>query len=218
MYLTKLYIKFHIYIDNDDLLKLLENCYYSNYNVYFVGEKQNNTMFNIEYISLNQSFEKTIQTHIKTLPPNEHTIFIDNSIKDLSENFLLELNHLILKHNCTLINHITPAIWCCKNGLIQNVLLNMSFTENLLLECLKLCNENKIVNLLNSFIPKTRIIPSQYNNVELYFLKKEDEIIHIILATYQRNKNIDLVLNMLISQTYKHFHVHLLDNNTDKYK
>ena len=50
----------------------------------------------------------------------------------------------------------------------------------------------------------------------MYFRKKEDEIIHIILATYERNKNIDLVLNMLLSQTFKHFHVHLLDNNTDK--
>jgi len=88
--------------------------------------------------------------------------------------------------------------------------------RNLLSECLKLCNENKTVNLLNSFIPKTRIVPSQYDNVELYFSKKEDETIHIILATYERNKNIDLVLNMLMTQSYKHFHLHLLDNNTDK--
>ncbi len=216
MYLTKLYTKFHIYVNDISLLILIQNMHYSNYNIYFVGEKQNHSMFNIEYISLDQSFEKTIQTHLKTLPPNEYTIFIDNSIKDLSDTVLLELNHLFIKHNCTLINYINPAIWCSKNGLIQNVLLNMSFTENLLSECLKLCDENKIVNLLNSFISKTRIIPSQHDNVELYFRKKEDEIIHIILATYQRNKNIDLVLNMLISQTYKQFHLHLLDNNTDK--
>ena len=216
MYLTKLYTKFHIYVNDINLLKIIQNMYYSNYNVYFIGEKQNNTMFNIEYISLEQSFEKTIQTHMKTLPPNEYTIFIDNSIKNLSDTVLLELNHLFIKHNCILINHINSAIWCCKNGLIQKVLSNTSFTENLLSECLKICNEKNIANLLNSFIPKTRNIPSQHDNVELYFRKKDDETMHIILATYQRNKNIDLVLNMLLSQTFKHFHVHLLDNNTDK--
>ena len=216
MYLTKLYIKFHIYIDNYKLLKLLETCYYSNYNVYFVGEKQNHHMFNLEYITLDQSFEKTIQTHMKTIPPNEYTIFIDNSIKDLSENLFLELNHLFLKHNCILINHTNPSIWCCKNGLIQNILQNTSTIQNLLSECLKLCNKNKTSDLFNSFIPKKRIVPSRHDNVELYFRKKEDEIVHIILATYHRNKNIDLVLNMLVSQSYKHFHVHLLDNNTDK--
>ena len=210
MYLTKLYTKFHIYVNDTSLLKLMQNMYYSNYNVYFVGEKQNNSMFNIEYISLDQSFEKTIQTHMKTLPPNEYTIFIDNSIKNLSDTVLLELNHLFIKHNCILINHINPAIWCCKNGLIQKVLSNTSFTENLLSECLKICNEHITMKLVNDFIP------SQHHNVELYFRKKEDEIIHIILATYERNKNIDLVLNMLLSQTFKHFHVHLLDNNTDK--
>ena len=216
MYLTKLYTKFHIYVNDINLLKLIQNIYYNNYNVYFIGEKQNYDMFNIEYIHLDQSFDKTIQTHMKILPPNEYTIFIDNSIKDLSENFLLELNHLFIKHNCILINHINPSIWSCKNGLIQNVLHNVLSIQNLLLECLKLCNKNKTVNLLNSFIPKMRIVPSRHDNVELYFRKKEDEVIHIILATYERNKNIDLVLNMLISQTYKDFHVHLLDNNIDK--
>ncbi len=220
MYLTKLYTKFHIYINNSDLLKELQKCYYSNYNIYFVGENNNNT-HNIFYIPLQRSFEETCMTHMKTLPPNEYIVFINSSVKDLSENFFLEFNNLFLKHKCNLINHKKSSIWCSKVGLIQNVLLNTSSMKNLLSECLNVCNEHNTDNLVNNLIVKgrikqnTRIIPSQYDTVELYFQRQNNnnEIIHIILATYERNKNIDLVLNMLMKQTYKHFHLHLLDNN-----
>ena len=52
---------------------------------------------------------------------------------------------------------------------------------------LKLCNENKTVNLLNSFIPKTRIVPSQYDNVELYFSKKENALpVHLLRQVLYR--------------------------------
>jgi hypothetical protein len=216
MYLTKLYLKYHIYINDYKLLKILQNVYYSNYSIYFIGDQQNDHKHNIEYITMQHSFEETCFYHIKTLPPNEYIVFFDSSIKEISENLLLEFNHLFLKHKCNILNHEKTSIWSCKSGIIQNLLKNTTLTkQNLLSECLKICNEHKTVNLFKNLISNIRIDPSQRDEVQICFQKNDAEIIHIILATYERNKNIELVFNMLKKQTYKYFHVHLLDNNTN---
>ena len=43
---------------------------------------------------------------------------------------------------------------------------------------------------------------------------KSDEPLHIVLATYERNANLERVFDMLCSQTVKNINLHLIDNNT----
>jgi hypothetical protein len=42
-----------------------------------------------------------------------------------------------------------------------------------------------------------------------------EEITHVLLATYERNANIEQVIQMIRSQTIKQLHLHILDNNTN---
>ena len=43
-----------------------------------------------------------------------------------------------------------------------------------------------------------------------------ENTIHIILATFNRNKNLERIFKMIKSQTKQNIHLHLIDNNTEK--
>jgi len=79
------------------------------------------------------------------------------------------------------------GIWCCKTGyLTQNMLVN----------------------------PTLQYVFTYLDQIS-DLVKQVPEILHIVLATYERNANLERVFEMLCSQTHQDIHLHLLDNNTD---
>ena len=219
MFISQLYQKFHIFIyldkfqDSQKVLDLLSTIYYSNYQLYILTTNANLT-FNhpfVKVVILIYNFQRYILEYVKNIPYNENIAIIENLGEYFSETTLLELNTFYVneKPKVIIMNETSHNLflWTCKNGIINELLLQVNKNEykhiKLLSYCCSYVGEDNIKNIGN------------YKFTQNDLIKKFTEKHHILFATYKRNENLTRVLDMLSKQSIKNIHIHLLDNNEE---
>lgn len=226
--MTYLHQHFHIYIQLSENIKYekivqyVERLYYSNYTIYLVTINPISIIHPyIRVLPLQQNIENTLLRHCVNLPPNDLVIFIENVEEVIEKTWLLTLNNYILTKKPTflLCTSKTFDSYVSKVGVFQHIIEN-KLNENGTLKqlCSMLCKEN-----IHQWDMETNLF-SQVTDIDITSIKAYNQIsipikkdIHILLATYDRNKNIHIVFNMLKTQTVKNIHLHLLDNNENKH-
>jgi hypothetical protein len=217
--MTYLYQKFHIFIpidkniNNIELQKYYNEIYYSNYILYLISNDELDIEGHyIVRLSINKNINNTILDKIKDIPPNELIIVINQFQSILDERWLLDINNFFLNTKPKLLCDVTEkGFWITKSGVYKHIIKHY-YDEKLCLReyCLQLCKSDIYIWDYNKSI---------FNKIEsnINYAKIEPivEQTHLLLATYERNKNIPLVLNMLQTQTQQNIHLHLLDNNID---
>ena len=221
-----LYQEFIIFLDyTDDLFDMCANIYYTNYSIVLLCNdktkiKENHNDF-ITILPIVQSKNQTILNYCENISPNSN-ILITNA---LTGDFLTELNTLFLENQIRLIlnekifakSYIKPEYWCCKCGILQEI--KKQINDNLLEKLeMPLCAIDIAGTEKVHYYTKIRTV---HNNILSLNLSRQmrgeyiDNTIHIILATFNRNKNLERVFEMIKSQTKQNIHLHLIDNNTE---
>ena len=141
-----------------------------------------------ECISDHPVFCQISQIELSRYKPNDILVFVDPNMHNISEDnrILEDINQYFLETNSRMWKKM-DGIWCCKTGyIIQNIL----------------------------HTPTLQYVFTRLDKICAH-IKQIPEILHIVLATHERNANLERVFSMLCSQTHKDIHLHLLDNNTD---
>jgi len=214
-----LYNHFHIFIplyENTNYQTVIDKFnkqYYSNYSIYFISSE--NITINHPYmriVTIDQNVNHTILQTCKSLPINDLIVILEDVDKSLNEMWLHKMNQYVL-HNkpMLLFDKNKTHYWIVKAGIFIHILNHGNEKDDLKQPCFDLIHENiHNYDMNNDIFEKVEAKSS----VKTEFPPLKNEI-HLLLATYKRNKNVPLVLNMLKTQTVKNIHLHLLDNNED---
>jgi len=214
-----LYNNFHIFIplyeniNYQTVIDKFNKQYYSNYSIYFISSK-NITITHpyIRVVTIDQNINHTILQQCKNLPINDLVIVLEDVDKSLNEMWLHKMNQYVL-HNkpILLFDKNKTHYWIVKVGVFRHILNHGNENVDLKQLCFEVSHENiHNYDMNNDVFEKVELKSSV--KLDIPVLKNE---IHLLLATYKRNKNVPLVLNMLKTQTVKNIHLHLLDNNED---
>lgn len=175
-----------------DLLKyIFNNIIYSNYHVLIIENIKDNNINNFVNNKCNYNFIKNINELNNIINPND--LIVDlinyNNYNFIYYNFLIDLNLNFINNK---INSLT----------IKNIIDCRLFYRQIIDN-----NYDIVYNNINDF----------QNNI---FQEKKTvnyKNYHLLLATFERNDNLLLVLNNLLDQTYiNKIQIHLLDNNIDE--
>ena len=214
-----LYNHFHIFIplyENTNYQTVIDKFnkqYYSNYSIYFISSE--NITINHPYmriVTIDQNVNHTILQTCKSLPINDLIVVLEDVDKSLNEMWLHKMNQYVL-HNkpILLFDKNKTHYWIVKVGVFRHILNHGNENVDLKQLCFELSHENiHNYDMNNDVFEKVELKSSV--KLDIPVLNNE---VHLLLATYMRNKNIPLVLNMLKTQTVKNIHLHLLDNNED---
>lgn len=214
-----LYNHFHIFIplyENtkyQDIIDKFNKQYYSNYSIYFISSK--NITINHPYIRIviiDENINHTILQTCKSLPINDIVIVLEKVEHSLNTLWLHKMNKYFL-HNkpILLFDKNETNYWIVKTGIFVHILNYGNENIDLKQLCFQLSHENiHNYDMNNDIFEKVEAKSSV--KTEIPPLNHE---IHLLLATYKRNNNVPLVLDMLKTQTVKNIHLHLLDNNED---
>jgi len=195
----RLYQPFHVYIDSivtSTLTSSIKSLNYTNYTFSIISD----------------TVSDNILSHANTLPPNTIAVYIGGSPTHIDEQLLFELNKWFLYQKCR--GTCSGTFWACKMGILREIVSQVGMQKReLCSQIYDVCGEkfHKIFNytdyidgpMCDEWIPASTPC------------KPLDEVVHVLLATYERNKNLHPVINMLKTQSSKNIHLHLLDNNTD---
>jgi len=222
-----LYQHFIVFIKNqDNIIQLFEKINYTNYTFVVLCDNKEDLSPSsnfAEYIFITNSVNDTILNYCEHKIPNDIILFTNQISCDLLTNlndiFLKKKPRLVTNSNIYEKSFKTPEYWCCKNYIIRELkkqALNKDLEKtNLLLSSLDISGkENVLVNEL--FSVKNNILCD--DKTKRIRFEPILNTIHIIMATFNRNKNLECILKSLCEQTEKRFCFHLLDNNEDKTK
>jgi len=220
----QLYQSFHLYIDSKTIRDspgipiFINNLYYTNYTISVMNDNTTDT-FGLHTYSLleyKQTVQETILSHANNMPPNTIAVYINPSITEFNDSFLFELNKWFLYKKCR-ATHI-GSIWTCKMGILSEIVnqhgLELVTRIDLLPSIVDVCGDNYVQTFEH---PHLITIKNDSPSVtcEKFVCKPLPETVHVLLATYERTANIRDVITQFQSQTCKHIHLHLLDNNVD---
>ena len=223
-----LYQKFIVFMDyKENIYDLLKNIDYTNYKiVFFCKEKCDELKENafVDFVSIaNTNTNDVIFNYCKNLPQNDIVLFTNEITKDM----LITLNTIFLNEKPRLVSNNKwfeksfkcPEYWCCKNYVIQELRKQIYKRDiekiELLLAVGDISGKSNII-IKELFSIKNNILSIDNSNRNRY--NYVPDTIHVIMATYERNKNLEIIFNSLCKQTEQQFHFHLLDNNIDKIK
>ena len=223
-----LYQRFIIFTDyKEDIYKLLKNINYTNYKIVFfcneLTDKMQSDAF-VDFVSINTNNKNNIIFDYSThLLPNDIFLFTDI----ITETMLITLNNRYLNDKPRIITNSkwfgksfkSPEYWCCKNYIIQELNKQVYKKDIEKLELVQACGDiasNSNIVIEELFPIKNNILTIDSSNRNKY--KYVPDTIHVIMATYERNENLEIIFNSLCEQSEKKFHFHLLDNNIDKEK
>lgn len=214
-----LYNHFHIFIllyENTKYQNIIDKFnkqYYSNYTIYFISSE--NITMNHPYmrvVTIDQNINHTILQTCKSFPINDLVIMLEDVEHNLNTLWLHKMNQYFL-HNkpILLFDKNKTHYWIVKAGIFIHILNHGNKNVDLKQLCFELSHDNiHNYDMNNDVFEKIEA----KNSVKTEIPPLNNEI-HLLLATYKRNKNVPLVLNMLKTQTVKNIHLHLLDNNED---
>ena len=212
-----LYNHFHIFIplyENtkyQDIIDKFNKQYYSNYSIYFISSK--NIVINHPYIrvvTIDQNINHTILQTCKSLPINDLVIILEDVEHNLNTYWLHKMNQYFLQNKPILLfDKNNTHYWIVKTGIFIHI-LNHGNENDLKQLCFEVSDNIHNYDMNNDIFEKIELKSSIKTEIPPL-----NNVIHLLLATYKRNKNVPLVLNMLKTQTVKNIHLHLLDNNED---
>ena len=163
-------------------------------------------------VTIDQNINHTILQTCKSFPINDLVVVLEDVEHNLNTLWLHKMNQYFL-HNkpILLFDKNKTHYWIVKAGIFVHILNHGNEKDDLKLLCFEVSHENiHNYDMNNDIFEKVE----SKSSVKTEFHPLNNEI-HILLATYKRNKNVPLVLNMLKTQTVKNIHLHLLDNNED---
>lgn len=214
-----LYNHFHIFIplyENTNYQNIIDKFnkqYYSNYSIYFISSK--NIVINHPYIrvvTIDQNINHTILQTCKKIPVNDLVVVLEDVEHSLNTLWLHKMNQYFLRNKPILLfDKNNTHYWIVKGGIFVHILNHGNEKDDLKQLCFEVSHENIHNYDMNNDIFE-KVESKNSVKTEIHPLNNE---IHLLLATYKRNKNVPLVLNMLKTQTVKNIHLHLLDNNED---
>lgn len=220
-----LYQEFTVFIDyNSDIFDMCANIYYSNINIVVLYSEQDNLLpITNKLITLEKiikSRNETILRYCLHKSPNSLVLITKNITHDLLSKlntfFLENAIKLCFNSNVSKKSYIEPEYTSCKCVLLQEILkqVNQDKLEKLHIPlCLLDITGNK-----KNILP---IFKNNHNNVITCNYSQElcceplKTTTHLIMATFCRNKNLVKIFDMILQQTNKNIHLHLIDNNTE---
>jgi len=220
-----LYQEFTVFIDyNDNIFHMCANIFYSNVEIILLYKnldnipKINNKLLKLHKIE--KSKNESILNYCMHKSPNSLVLITKNITHDLLSKlntfFLENAIKLCFNSNVSKKSYIEPEYTCCKCVLLQEILkqVNQDKLEKLHIPLCLLdisANTKKILS----------IFENNHNNVITYNYSQElcceplKTTTHLIMATFCRNKNLVKIFDMILQQTNKNIHLHLIDNNTE---
>ena len=215
-----LYQPFVIFMENIDFQKLdPSTIQYTLYKIIVLCDSNKKETDFVEYCEVKYSKNQTIAECCKEINANTNILFCKNitpnMLCDLNNIFLEEKLHVIYNERIFEKSFKLPCYWCCKAFIIHEIYNELSSYEFEKCELL-LCGQDVAIHS-----SEKQLLPVNNNNVvtsnksQRKKCNKYQEIIHIVFATYDRTKNMEPVCESIINQSFKKFHLHILDNNLD---
>jgi len=211
----------------ENIYDLIKNINYTNYKIVFFCEELREEMVSnvfVDYVSTSKkSKNEAIFDYCKNIPQNDIVLFTD----EITEDMLSTLNTVILNNKPRIVSNSKwfeksfkyPYYWCCKNYIIRELYkqINKKDIDTIeLLQALGDISGSSNIIIKELFPIQNNILSIDNSNRNKY--KYVSDTIHVIMATYERNCNLEIIFNSLCDQTEKKFHFHLLDNNIDRSK
>ena len=171
---------------NEQLSNIIKNICYTNFKIIELTDSNSiSSSVFLEQVHIKESRNETILNYCEGANPNSIIMFTD----EITNELIHSINTRFLENKLRVLNEY-PHFWACKSITLHNIKKQKSYHE---LDTLFIADED-VDELIYKYIPTKT---------------------HVIMATYQRNNNLERIFQMLLEQTDKNFRFHLLDNNTD---